>query len=138
ASSPGSYSATANIAVFSGGPDSLVPSTQITGAGLDPYLAILRSFRVAEDAAERLPGIPPPNRTAFVTVASEIARRVKVGIDRKSQSVEVTATASSAERAAAIANGVAGGLLQVRGAEYQNVARDAVNELIAKARGLPT
>ena len=41
---PNTHSATAQIAIFTGGPNSLIPSTAVTGQQLDPYLTALRSF----------------------------------------------------------------------------------------------
>jgi hypothetical protein len=137
ASSPSSYSATARISVYSGGPDSLVPSTQITGAGLSPDIATVRTLRVAEAAVERLPGLPPIDRSAFVKAAEEVDRQLKVRLGANGATLDVTATASSPERAAAIANAVAGGFLQVRGAEAQNVARAAVTDLLEANARLP-
>jgi hypothetical protein len=134
---PGSYSSTAHIAVFTGGPDSLIPSTQITGRRLYRYLATLRSFRVAEDAVQRLPGPPPPDRPAFVKASAEIRRKVATGLDRGARTLEVTARSSSSGQAATLANAFAGGLLQVEGAQAQYLARVAVTELLDQTAGLP-
>jgi hypothetical protein len=134
---PDTYSATVHIAVFTGGPDSLIQSTAITGPQLDPYLTDLRSFYVAEDAVQRLPGPPPPDRASFVKAAADLRRQVKVGLGHKASTLEVTATASSPEGAAVIANAFAGGLLQLRGAQVQNLARMAVTEGLEQSARLP-
>jgi uncharacterized protein involved in exopolysaccharide biosynthesis len=133
---PNTYSATAQIAVFTGGPNSLIPSTAITGPQLDPYLAALRTFYVAEIAMQRV-GPPLPDRTSFVKASAELRRRVKLGLGPKASTLEVTARASSPGRAAVIANAFAGALLQFRGAQVQNLARTAVTELLEQAARLP-
>lgn len=134
---PNTYSATVQIAVFTGGPNSLIPSTAITGPQLDPYLAALRTFYVAEIAVQRLPGPPPPDKTSFVKASADLRRRVKLGLGPKASTLEVTARASSPGRAAVIANAFAGGLLQLRGAQVQNLARMAVTEGLEQAARLP-
>jgi capsular polysaccharide biosynthesis protein len=134
---PDTYSATVRIAVSTGGPDSLIESTAITGPQLDPDLAVLRSFRVAEDAVQRLSGPLPPDRTSFVKASAALRRQVKVGLGPNAGTLEVTARASSPGRAAVIANAFADGLLQVRGAQAQNLARTAVAEGLEATARLP-
>jgi len=134
---PNTDSATVQIAVFTGGPNSLIPSTAITGPKLDPYLAALRTLYVAEIAVQRMPGPPPPNRASFVKAAVDLRRQVKLGLGPKASTLEVTATASGPEQAAIIANAFAGGLLQFRGAQVQNVARMAVTEGLEQTARLP-
>ncbi len=135
--SPHSYSATTRIAVFTGGPNSLIPSTPVMGRQLDPYLLTLRSVYVAEAVVQRLPGPPPPNRKSFLKASTELARRVKVGLASNSSALEVTATATSPEQAAIVANAFAGGLLQVLGAQARNITHRAVTEALERALRLP-
>jgi len=134
---PNTDSATLQIAVFTGGPNSLIPSTAITGPKLNPYLAALRTFYVAEIAVQRIPGPPLPNRASFVKAAADLRRQVKLGLGPKASTLEVTATASGPEQAAVIANAFAGGLLQFRGAQVQNLARIAVTEGLEQSARLP-
>jgi uncharacterized protein involved in exopolysaccharide biosynthesis len=133
----GSFTATARVTLFSGGPDSLIQSSAVTGSRLDGYLGSLKTFEVDEAAVQRLPGPAPTNRASFVKASRELARTVTVGIDRGTNTLEITARASSPGQAAIVANAFVGGLLQVRGAEAQNISRSAATEALEQLSRMP-
>jgi capsular polysaccharide biosynthesis protein len=114
----------------------LIRSTAVTGRQLDRYLIVLKSLQVAEAAVHRLPGPQPPDKASLLKASSELDRQIVVGLDRNESTLEVTARASSPGQAAIVANAVAGGLLQVRGAEAQNIAGTAVTEALEQVSHL--
>jgi hypothetical protein len=123
---PNTYSATVRAAVYAGGPDPLIQSPPLTGLQLEPYLAALRSPRVAQAAVQRLPEAAPRDKASLVKASADLRREVTARLGPQGSTLEVTAKASSQGQAANIADAFVGGLQQLRVAEAQNLDRRAV------------
>ena len=135
--SPNSYSATVQAAVYARGRDPLTETTTLTGDRLKPYISTLTSLDLAEAALKRLPEGPPPSMAGIIAASRELLREVRVRLGPKGTTFEIVVKTSSEARAAAIADAFVGALQERRAAEAQSLARQAVASGLELAARLP-
>jgi hypothetical protein len=137
ATAPKNYAATVQAVVYVHGRDPLTETTTLTRKQLKPYLSTLASLDLAEAALKRLPEGQPRGMTAIVAASRELLHETTVSLGPTGTTLDITARASSAPRAVAIADAFVGALQERRASEAQSIARQAVARGLELAASLP-